>query len=218
VSTLVSDPSALPTAKEIMRFAGEASDEPLVAQAIANKGPGLDIAEQLIGRRVIDELNRQAPSIPWHLLGPAVERLAAQSDERSASTLRAMLQRPDEPSRREVVIALAGIGTPAAVPLLGVALSDPSADVATAAARALGKLRLETAAAPLAQRLGQLEIDGADYALAREIIVALGRTPGSDATAALTKVAGRRALIKRARHAEIQALATEALRARGGAA
>jgi hypothetical protein len=72
----------------------------------------------------------------------------------------------------------------------------------------------------LAGGLKDIDVDGKDFVLAKEYINALAAIPDADATAGLERVAGRRALIKRGRFAEVQTLARDALKAQrkaGGA-
>ena len=76
VKAVVADPSLASEAGEIVRYAGDSGGPTLVAEAILLKDDGIAVAEQLLGRRVIDLLNAAAPETPWHLLGPVVRRLA----------------------------------------------------------------------------------------------------------------------------------------------
>ena len=126
------------------------------------------------------------------------------------------MERPDEQSRREVVGALASVGGPLANRLLASALRDPRPETVTVAARAIARSGEPGSAALLAARLDELDIDRADYALAKELLGALARTPGSEADEVLAKLGSRRAFIKRGHFADIQALVAEAQRARTG--
>lgn len=215
------DAEAIPAAREILRHGGEGGHSALVAEAIQLKEPGIEVAEQLIGRRIVDMLVQLAPQAQWFQLGPIVKRLVQESDPRSTATVEALLARPDEQSRREVVTALAGSApTEAALASLRRALKDPSAEVVVVAARALGRSGQPAAGRLLAGRISEIDLDGADFVVGREMIAALARCPGDEAAQALDKLAARKALIKRGHFAEVQGLVAEArrLRASGGVA
>lgn len=216
---VVADPSQLPVARDIVRYAGEGSGAALVEQAIAHKSEGLAVAEELLGRRVVDLLNAAAPTAQWFRLGPVVQRLAQEGDTRSIATIEALMHRPDEQSRREVATALAAVGGPAASRLLAVALRDPSTEVSIIAARAIARSGEPGSAALLSTRLGEIDLDNADFLMGRELIAALARTSDPAADEALAKLASRRAIIKRGHFSEVQALVAQAqqVRVQGGA-
>ena len=218
MNAVVAKPTLEPAAIQIVRHAGDAGAAALVAAAIGHKAAGLDIADHLIGRRLIDLLHLTAGSAQWFQLAPVVTRLAKEGDPRSIATLETLLARPDEQSRREVATGLAGLGTPAAVRLLGVALRDSSPEVAMVAARAIAKSGVLGSADLLAARLGELDVDTGDFLLARELITCLARTPEPAADKALAKLGSRHALIKRGHYVEIQQLVgrAQAVRAREG--
>ncbi len=216
VQALIDDPSLLPAVQEILRHAGEAAGPSLVSAAITEKGPGLEVAEQLLGRRIIDLLNAAAPQVPWYQLGPVVGRLAREGDPRSMQTIATLLQRPDEQSRREVITALAATPTPASLSLIARGLRDLSPEVSLIAARALGRSGQPAAAVPLANRLAEIDGDPADFLLGKEIIAALARIPGPQSDEALQRLAGKRSLMKRGRFGELQEIAKHALQLRQG--
>jgi|GEM_PF-940022 len=218
VAAVIEDRSLAPEAREILRHAGETGGPALVENAIALKNDGLDVAEELLGRRLIDLLNSAAPAVAWYQLAPVAMRLVREGDPRSLATVEALLGRPDEQSRREVATGLAKMGGPAASRLLAVALRDASAEVAVVAAHAIAKSDVPGSAALLASRLGEIDTDNADFLLARELIGALSRTPEPAADLALAKLAGRRSLMKRGHFSEIQQLVkhAQAIRGRGG--
>ena len=203
-----------PDAILIMRHAGESGGLELVSAAIAHKEEGLEVADHLLGRRLIDVLHTAAPAAQWFQLTPIVTRLAEAGDPRSIATIETLLARPDEQSRREVATGLATIRTPAAMRLLSVVLRDPSPEVAMVAARAIAKSGLPGSAALLSARLAELDVDTSDFLLAREIITVLARTPEPAADEALAKLGSRRVLIKRGHFAEIQQLVSRAQSAR----
>jgi hypothetical protein len=216
VKAVAADPARTDEAREIVRYAGDSAGPSLVVAAIAQKDAGIAVAEELLGRRVIDLLNAAAPDTSWHLVGPVARRLTAEGDPRSVATVEALLARPDEQSRREVVSALASVGGPVANRLLANALRDPRPETVATAARAIARSGEPGSAALLAARLGELDVDRGDYAQAKELIGALARTPGPEADEALATLGSRRAFIKRGHFADIQALVAEAQRARKG--
>ncbi len=219
VSAVMLNPQHVPAAQEIVRYAGDTGGPALMAEAIAQKDAGLVVAEQLLGRRVIDLLNAAAHSAQWFQLGPVVTRLAADGGPHSVATIEALMRRPDEQSRREVATALAAAGGPIATKLLPAALRDSSPEVAIVAARAIARSGAPGSAALLASRIAEIDIDNADYLLGKELIGALARTPDPAADEALAKLASRRAIIKRGHFADVQTLVAQAqqLRAQGGA-
>ncbi|MEI7813357.1 MAG: HEAT repeat domain-containing protein [Coriobacteriia bacterium] len=216
VQAVAADSSLMGAASEIVLSAGDSSTPTLVAEAIALKGDGLLVAEQLLGRRLIDLLNVAAPETPWHQLGPVVQRLATAGDPRSVATIEGLMQRPDEQSRRELIGALASVRGPLSNRLLATALRDPQHETATAAARAIARSGEPGSAALLAARLDELDMDRADFLLAKELIGALARTPEPSADEVLDKLGARHAFIKRGHFTDIQSLVAEARRARKG--
>jgi hypothetical protein len=82
--------------------------------------------------------------------------------------------------------------------------------------RAIGRVSAPGCAAALEIRLSELDVDGRDFPLAREIIGALARTPDTSAAEALGRLSSRRSLFKRGHFAEVQELARQALTARLG--
>ena len=218
VGTVIADPSQLPLAREIVRHGGDAAGPTIVEQAVADKAEGIRIAEELLGRRVIDLLNAAAPSALWYQVAPVVERLAAEDDARSTATIRSLLASPDAQIRREAANGLVAAGTPLAQRLLPEVLRDANADVAVVAVRAIARSGAPGSAVLLYNRAAELDLDNADFAVGREIISALARSTDPETDQVLAKLASRRALIKRGHFAEIQQLLAEAqnLRARGG--
>ena len=216
VKAVVAEPPLVTEACEIVHYAGDAGGPPLVAEAIALKDEGIAVAEQLLGRRVVDLLNAAAPETPWHLLGPVVRRLADEDDPHSIATIEALMQRPDEQSRREVVNALACVSSPNANRLLASALRDPRPETVTVAARAIARSGVPGSADLLSARLFELDMDHSEFAAAKELIGALARTPEPAADEALAKLGSRRAFIKRGHFSDIQSLVAEARRARKG--
>ena len=210
IDAVVADPGLESVARQIIRHAGDTGATALTAAAIAHKAVGLDLAERLMGRRLIDLLHVAASSAQWFQLQPIVTRLADAGDPRSVATLETLLARPDAQSRREVATGLASLGTPSATRLLGVALRDANAEVAIVAARAIARSGVSGSAALLAARLHELDLDAADFLLAREIITGLAHTREPAATDALAKIASRRAFIKRGHFVEIQQLVAKA--------
>lgn len=220
LTAVTEDPSSMPPAREIVRHAGDGAVAALTNEAVVLKGPGLAAAEELIGRRLVDQLAQAVLHAQWYQLAPAVARMARESDSRSTQALEMLLKRPDEQSRREVATGLAEVDTPASTRLLALALRDKSSEVAIVAARAIGRAGRNGAAALLGARIAELDVDNADFALAREIIAALARIPGAEADEVLGRLASRRALIKRGHFAEVQHIVEQAkaYRAKAGGA
>jgi len=216
INAVVADRSLEPIAIQIVRHGGETCGAELVVAAINHKAVGLEVAEALVGRRIIDLLHVAAGSAQWFQLTPIVTRLAEEGDPRSIATIEALLARADEQSRREVATGLAGIHTPASVRLLDAALRDSSPEVSVVAARAIAKSGVPGSAALLARRLGELDVDTNDFLLARELITGLARIPEPAADEALAKLGSRRVLIKRGHFNEVQQLVARARSVRAG--
>lgn len=214
VEALVGRPDLLPAARELIRHAGEPALAALVSQAISHKSDGMRVASELLGRRLLDLLVGIAPSAQWYQLAAIVEPLAREGDPRSMQAVEALLRRTDEQSRREVAAGLAAAGSAASARLLGQLVRDPSAEVAIVAVKALARHGVPGAAGILGQRLGELDVDGKDFAIAREIIGALARVADPAADSVLAGLASRKALIKRGHFAEVQELVRQAIQLR----
>lgn len=216
--TVSETPGQLDTARAILRSAGDGADAALVRQALRLEEDGLAVAERMLGRRLVDRLAGVARDTQWHEVAAVTARLAPESDPRAQEAVRALVERPDERARREAAHGLGSVGGDAAIGHLGRLLRDPSPEVQIAAARALARCGGSKAAATLGARLGELDLDGKDFAVGREAIGALARMDDPGAEDALTKLASRKALIKRGHFAEVQELARQALatRAKGG--
>jgi hypothetical protein len=219
IKAVVANPELAASARALVRYASEDGAPALVTEAVSLKGEGLRVAGQLLGRRIIDQLNRIAPQLQWFQLAPVAELLAKENDGHSALTLDTLMRRPDEQSRREVLAGVAAARGPISLRIIEGALRDASPEVAIHAARFLSKSGEPTATPLLIKRLGELDLDNNDFALGREIISALTRLPDPDVDKELARVAGRRALIKRGHYGEIQDLVrqAQAFRAKGGA-
>lgn len=213
VRAVVADGSLVGVAREMLRHGGEPASQAFVLEAVSMKEDGLRVADEVLGRRLIDALNVIAPRLQWYQLAPVATRLAHEADPRSLQTVEALLAREDEQSRREVVTGLASAGR-GAVPLLSRALADPSTEVAIIAVRSLSRSGEPGAATALIARLDAIDIDGADFLVGREIIGGLARLPEPAAEEALRRIANRKALIKRGHFAEVCDLARRALEAR----
>ena len=219
VDSVIAEPSLLPAAREVVRLSGESAGPPIVEQAITQKAEGLKVAEELLGRRVIDLLCGCALRIQWFQVAPVVARLAEEGGATCAATIEALIRKPDPGTRTEVVAGLAHVPGPVADRLLPELVRDENADVTIAAARALAKSNAQGAGAAIGARLGQLDVDGSDFELARELISTLSRSADPAAGEALKKLASRRAILKRGHFNDIQQLVAAALqvRAREGA-
>lgn len=219
IGAVISNPESLPQARDIARIAGEAAGPAMIEQAMALKEEGVAAAEQIVGRRIVDLLAAHLPRAQWFQLAPAVARLAQEPDTRSQAAVEAASRRGDEQSRREVATGLSRAGAHGSR-LLAAMTRDASPEVATVAIRGLAKSSAPEAGGLLAARLDEMDVDGKDFALAREVIGALARIQDPAAGEALNRLASRKALIKRGHFAEVQDLASQALAARaqrGGA-
>jgi hypothetical protein len=214
IGVVAADPSRLSAAKTIVAHASEQGIEALVAAAVEMKEVGLGVADHLLGRRLIDHLNYLAPSLRWSRVSAVAARLGAAGDPQSIVALEALIQRPDEQSRREVVKGLSSVSGPAAERIFKHALHDPSADVASHAVRALAKSADPRSALTLITRLKELSIDTTDFALGSEIIVGLTRLPGSAVDEELARLAGRRSFIKRGHFGDVQDLVRQTMEVR----
>jgi len=145
-----------------------------------------------------------------------VQRLAVETDQRYTQVVRTALQRGDEQSRREAAAGVAASGSPSSAALLADLIRDDSPEVAIVAIRALAKHGVHGGAELLARRLGDLDLDGKDFMIGREIIGALARIDEPAAAEALHGLANRRALIKRGHFAEVQELVRQALSVKAG--
>lgn len=208
------DPSLASVARDVMRRSGTAGQAAFVREAIGMRdGDGLKLAEEVLGRRIIDLLIAEAPQAQWFSLGAIVGRLAIEGDPRSQSAIEALMKRPDEPSRQEVAKALAAVGSDMALRQIATLMRDPSPEVSIIAIRAAGRSVAPGAANALGKRFDELDCDNKDFLACRDIISALGRSVDPGARAVLERIAARKALIKRGHFAEIGDLAREALAA-----
>jgi hypothetical protein len=216
VGALIADPGGLPAARELMQRAGDAAATAFVEEALAHKPAALDVAERVLGRRMIDMLASAATNAQWFQVAPLAARLAIEVDPRAGQAIEALLRRTDEASRREAATGLAQAGGPGALVHLARLSRDPSPEVAIAAVRGIGRSAAPGCAAALEIRLSELDVNGKDFPLGREIIGALAHTPDASAAEVLGRLSSRRALIKRGHFAEVQELARQALAARLG--
>lgn len=216
IAAAAADPESVPYARAIMQRAGEASQAAFVEEAIGFKPDGLRVAEAVVGRRLVDMLAASASRIGSAQVAPVVAFLGREADPRPSAAVEALMRKPDEQIRREVAAGLGVAGGPVAVRHLSTLLRDASPEVAAAAVRALSRGEMPGASSVLAARLAEIDADGKDFPLAREIIGALARFSDEPATTALQAIAGRRALMKRGHFAEVNALAAQALGQRKG--
>jgi hypothetical protein len=214
IDIVIEDDSRFDMAAMILKSGGEEAGSILVSEAITRKADGIALAERFLGKRAIDLLQTAVLEAQWFQLAPVVSRLTVEGGPRSIATIEALLRRPDAQSRKEIVQGLASAGGPVAERLLCEIVRDPNPEVAVAAARELAKAKMPGGSVAIAARLGELDIDNADFELARELISALARTPGEAADATLKKLGSRRAIIKRGHFNDIQTAVAAALQAR----
>lgn len=217
IGLLAETPEALGEARSFVRLTGSVGIENLVAAAIELKEPGLAIAEALLGGRLTAPLASQAISAQWHQLRPVVARLMRSDSAGTITSVRALMHRPDEQSRRETVLGAADADGPLAVSLLASALNDPATEVVIAAARGLGTSRAPGAAEALAERLEHTALDDEDFDVVVELIGSFAQLSGPVADSVLAQLSTRRSFIKSARHGEIQDLVRRAIAYRAAA-
>ncbi len=215
IAAVEADPGLIADARTLTNVAPGSSGGPLLAVALTRGERGVATAKDLLGRKLPGLIAAAIPTLPWHQLQAAVHELAATDEPRFNERIAEAARRADEQSRREVAAGLASAGTPGAVQLLTSMVRDASIDVSIIAVRAMGKHRTPGAAALLAERLNELDLDGNDFLLGREIIGALARSEEPAALTALNALASRRALIKRGHFTEVQQLARQALKIQG---
>lgn len=216
---VIDDGSYAERARDILRRAGGGAQAAFVEEALSVKDvDGLGIAEDVLGRRLIDLLIAHAPRAQWFHVAPIIARLAAETDPRSSSAIESLTKRSDDQSRQEAAKGLSSVGTQTALTHLKALVRDASPEVALIAIRAMGRSPVPGAAAELQRRFEELDCDGKDFVPCREIIGALARSADPGGTAALEHIAARKALIKRGHFAELSDLAKQALsaRTRGG--
>jgi hypothetical protein len=218
VAAAAADGSRIPAAQALLRSAGGAADGALAKAAVSGGDAGIAAVETIVGRRVLDLLVTAAASAPVGSVASVVERLAIEADARALATVRQLLARSDDSSRKAAIAGLRAAGGPHAVAMLSELARGESPDVAALAIRALGSLQTPQAAGCLSELLGELDVDTKDFAVAREVIGALARVGDPVAVDALRKLTERKVFIKRGHFAEIQQLGREALEhaARGG--
>jgi hypothetical protein len=211
VKAALDDRSKVPVAREIFSKGEDVPLGPVVEEAVSLKSDGVGVAEEIVGPALLGQLVVMAPRAQWYQVGPIVERLAREGDPRSLAAVEAALRRPDEQSRREATQGVAAAGGPQAAGLLAERVNDESPEVAIIAVRAMAKHDVQGSGSVLAAKFESIDPDDRDFLLAREIIGALARLSDPEALAALTKIAGRKALIKRGHFNDIQALAKQGL-------
>jgi epoxyqueuosine reductase len=138
---------------------------PSSEEAFASRGPG----EPPVG---VERL----PSDGWHpgTASPSlIDLMSMDASGWEAFSRGSAVRRAGLPGfRRNVAVALGNWGSEEAVPVLQVALSDPSAVVRGHSAWALGQIGSESARAALLERLE----DEADASVRTEVEAALGRS------------------------------------------
>ena len=219
LDAVLDDPAHADAAASILRRVDAPAQKRFVAAAIAERQrDGLRVADQLLGRRLVDLLVEVAPEAEWFQVGEVALRLSGEGDSRSRDALHALARRPDERSRQEVAKALASTTSPLGMGVLSELVRDQAPEVAVMAVRSLGHVQVPGAAMALSTVFEALDSTGKDFPLAREVLGALARTSDASAASVLEQIAAQKALIKRGHFSEVQDLARQALasRARGG--
>jgi len=211
LNSVIGDKAHLRDARELVRLAGDSAASTLAVAGIALGEPGLQAAEAIFGRRLLDLLTVLAGSTPWHHLAPVVHRLAQDGGPKSLQVIKVLASNPGEQIRREVACGLAETNIDSALEILGAMIRDSSSEVAITAVRSSARNGSPHAVSNLVKTLETIDIDAKDFLLAREIIGALARVDAIEATEALSRLSRRKALIKRGHFSEIQELARRAI-------
>jgi hypothetical protein len=213
-------PSVIPAAREFLQMGGEAAIQSLTSVALASgDGKTFDTAEAIVGRRVLDELCRMAPTVPTGGVAAVARRLAqAGAEPRCALALEGLALRPDAASRAEVAAAVGRVDTMTAITLAERLLDDREVGVCIVAVSALGHNPSDGASRALAHRLSQLDVDGRDFPKAREIVLALARHRDPIARTALDRLSARRAFLKRGNFTAMQEIVRQAIVMQRGSA
>ncbi|MDO9557070.1 MAG: HEAT repeat domain-containing protein [Coriobacteriia bacterium] len=217
---VMDDAALVHTARNIVLKCGEQAQTALLEEALTLRDhDGLELAGQILGRRLTDLLVSFAAKAQWFQLAPIAQRLASETEPRATQALETLVRRADAQSRREVTKGLSKSGSPNALSHLRVLMHDGNTEVAVSAIRAIGASKTPGATGALSDLLGEIDADGKDFALTREIIDALMRSADDHASNVLTRLATRKSLIKRGHFTEVSALAQQALdgRTTGGA-
>lgn len=215
LSGVIADHLAAGDVREIVTLLGDTAAEELGCQALSMGASGLDAAERIIGSaRLVSVLCAHSQEAEGIGLEALTARLAREHDAQSVDTVSRLLHRPDVRTRRAVARGLAAVAGPARSKLLAEALRDEDREVVATVAAGVARCGVPGSAELLGSRLDELNIDGADFELARDLIGALAVTPEAAAGVILERMAKRRTLIKRGHFAEIQSAVAQALRVR----
>lgn len=219
LDSIGSDSESVREARDLVGHVGDAGIAALILESLDGRREGAaDLVESLIGRRMHEVLPSLAPEVQWYHVALLTKLLAEESDSRYREGLEMLLARRETQVRKEVAKGLGRASGPEVVRYLSRLLADEVPDVAMVAARALAANGSAAAANALSSRLEQIDMDDKDFLLAREMIGALAAIKDPASTTALEKLARRKALFKRGRFAEVQAMARDALarQKRGG--
>ncbi len=212
---VIDDPQLVGKAHTLLTQGGIAAQAAFVEEALRAPGvDGLGFAERVLGRRLLDVAAHLVATIPWNHAGPLAQWLAASDDPRATFVLDRLAAHSEARTRQEVARALGDARLAHWCPCLERLVRDESPDVALTAIRALGRSLAPGAVGVLSARFEELDCDGKDFPVCREIIGALARSPDPEADRVLERIASRRALIKRGHFAEVVEAAREALRVR----
>lgn len=215
---VMDDESVVLTARTIVFKCGDEAQSALLEEALSlREQDGMQLAEKIFGRRLTDLLATFAPRAQWFQLAPIATYLSRDREPRAAQALEGLMTRADAQSRREVAKGLAASPTSEAFRQLGRLMRDTNTEVALAAIRAAGTSAAAGAAAALDSLFSEIDADGKDFTMTREVIGALARCSDPKAADSLSRIASRKALIKRGHFSEVCALARQALDSRNKA-
>ncbi len=165
---------------------------------------------QLLGMKVTDPR--------WYFVRNVVGILGGTRGSDTLPYLGRTLRHPDARVRRETIRALSNVQDRRSEEMLVAALSDEDAQNVRLSARYLGSIGAHGATNALSAVARGDGRGNREVGPRVEAIEALGRIGGPQATATLTDLAGRRAVIRSGRAREIRAAAETALAALGGGA
>lgn len=214
--TIVSaDHLAAIEAREIVSQLGDTAVAEIARQSLTSGQSGIEAAERILGgSRLVAALCAHAGRAEVVQLETLTSRLAKEHDPACVEAIARLLAVPDVRTRRQVARGLAAAAAPARSRLLATALRDSDREVVATVASGIARCGVPGSAELLGSRLDELNMDGADFETARDLIGALAITPEPAAGVVLERLASRRALIKRGHFAQVQAAVAQALRVR----
>ncbi len=214
VAAYASDEGAAEFAAQLVMLGGEAAARALADAAMSSPNDdAMRCAEAVLGRRLPELLAMEVARAEARHSGKLAEVFARDGSPGCIRALEHLVTRPEDKVRAGTARGIVAAGGRAVAAYMPRLLHDDSVEVAMVAARALGEDGGDEAVRVLAGRLEALDGDN-DKTVAREVVLALARSPSDAAEQALRDLAERRTIIRRGRLAEVKQLARQALAAR----